>query len=136
MEEDPIHWDPEVARQRGHDDVVAPPLYLLHIFRRPVGSDDPLDRLQSDPGWDGTDSAGWGLPMPDVGLNRILNGGTEAEFFRLPQVGDVISAQTEYADIVERDGRSGPMVLVTLATVFTNQDDALMATIRTTGILR
>jgi acyl dehydratase len=60
----------------------------------------------------------------------------QAEFHRLARVGDVISAQASYADIQEREGRSGAMVLVTVETTYTNQDDAVLARVRSTVILR
>jgi acyl dehydratase len=138
MEADPVHWDEDAAAARGFGGVVATPLFLLHAFRREDGSPDPLDQLASEnPDWDGTELSGFGgLPMPDIPLKRALNGGTEAEFFELARIGDVISAQTTFADIIEREGRSGAMVLVTFETVYTNQDGAMLARIRNTAIMR
>jgi hydroxyacyl-ACP dehydratase HTD2-like protein with hotdog domain len=138
MESDPVHWDENEAHARGYDDVVAPPLYVLHAFRREDGTPDPLDQLREESAdWDGTElGAPGGLEMPDIPLKRVLNGGTEAEFFQMASVGDVISAQTRYADIAEREGRSGPMVLVIFETTYTNQDDIMLARVRTTSIMR
>jgi hypothetical protein len=67
---------------------------------------------------------------------RVLNGGTEAEFFRLAHVGDTVSCQSTYADIGERMGSKGPMVLAVIQTDYTNQDDALLARVRMTLIFR
>lgn len=138
METDPIHWDVEAAAARGYDGVVATPLYPVNAFPRPSGTPDPLDRLVDDPDWDGTDlGAGLGgLPPVQVALKRVLNGGVEAEFHQLARLGDVISSQARYADIAEREGRSGPMVLVTVETTYTNQDDAVLLRARSTIIIR
>ncbi len=137
MNPDPIHYDDQVAAAR-YGGVVAPPLYPVHAFRRPAGSPDPFDRLVEDPGWDGTDAAAGlgGLPPLDLPFSRVLNGGVEAEFHQLARVGDIISAQSTYADIKERDGRSGAMVLVTVQTTYTNQDGAVLASVRSTVIFR
>jgi hypothetical protein len=138
MESDPAHWDEGVAQSRGYRDVVATPLFLLHLFRREDGTPDPLDRLnQGDSDWDGTDLATFGgLELPDLPVKRLLNGGTEAEFFQLACVGDVVSARTKLAEMSERTGKSGTMVLITYETVFTNQDGDLLAVVRQTMILR
>lgn len=138
MEPDAVHWDEAEAAASRYGGLVAPPLYVLHAFRRAPGSPDPLQRFAAEPDWDGLDvGAGFGgLPPLDVPLTRVLNGGTAAEFFRLPRVGDTISGQARYAAIVDREGRSGPMVLATIETVYTNQDDELLARVRSTVILR
>ena len=125
MEGNPVHWDEEAAAASRYGEVVATPLYPMHsTTRRAPGTADPLDRVHDDPGWDGTDLAAGlgGLPPIDVPLKRILNGGTEAEFFRLAKLGDVVSAQSRYTDISEREGRSGPMVLLKVETTYTDGD--------------
>ena len=77
-----------------------------------------------------------GLPPIEVPLRRVLNGGTEAEFFRLPALGDTISAQSRYIDIADREGRSGPMVIARVETTYSDQDDALLARVVNTVIMR
>jgi acyl dehydratase len=138
MEPDPVHWDEEAARESRYAGVVAPPLYVLHSLRRGSGTPDPLDRLAAEPEWDGLDvGAGFGgLPPIDVPLQRVLNGGTEAELFKLPRLGDVISAQSRYVDIVDREGRSGPMVFATIETLYTDQDGERLARVLSTVIMR
>lgn len=138
MESNPVHWDEEVARESRYEGLVAPPLYVWHALRRAPGSPDPLDRLFEQPDWDGLDVSGGigGLPPIDVPLKRVLNGGTEAEFFRLPRVGDLISSQSRYLDVVDREGRSGPMVFVTVETTYENQDEQPLARVLSTIIMR
>jgi hypothetical protein len=138
MEPDPVHWDADAARASRYGTLVAPPLYVLHAARRASGTPDPLDRLAGEPDWDGLDvGAGFGgLPALEIPLTRVLNGGTEAELFQLPQVGELIEAQSSYVDIVDREGRSGPMVLATIETLYRNQDGAPLARVRHTVIMR
>ena len=136
MEIDPIHWDDDAARARGHDGVVAPPLFPLHAFPRPDGAPDPFDALATDPDWDGIELVEDGLPPLDVPLPRLLNGGVAAEVFALARVGDRLSAQSRYAEITERAGRAGPMVFVVVETDYRDQDDRLLLRTRTTMIAR
>jgi len=138
MELDPVHWAAEAARASRYGTVVAPPLYVLHAVRRPPGTPDPLDRLATDADWDGLDvGAGFGgLPPLEIPLTRVLNGGTEAEFFKLPTLGDVIEAQSRYVEIVDREGRSGPMVLAKIETVYSDQHGNRLARVLNTVIMR
>jgi hypothetical protein len=139
MEPDPVHWDASAARASRYGQVVATPLYVLHaVSRRAPGTPDPFDRFATDPDWDGLDvqSGFGGLPKIDVPLTRVLNGGTEAEFFRLPPLGCVVSAQSRYLDIYDREARSGPMVLAKIETVFTDQDEQRLARVVNTVIMR
>lgn len=110
------------------DPLTAPPLWPAHALVRATGTPDPLDQLATDPDWDGAaGSIFGGLPPLDLKANRILNGGTEAEFFRLAEIGDTVSAQSEYVDITEREGRSGPMAIVRVRTTYTRQDGEPLA---------
>jgi hypothetical protein len=98
---------------------VAPPLWPLHAFVRLADEPDPFDVLTDDPELDGTYGAGeTGLPPVDLPLKRILNGGVSAEFFSQAVLGDIVEAQSEYVDITERQGRSGPMVIVAIRTTY------------------
>jgi hypothetical protein len=118
-------------------DEMAPPLWPLHAFVRLVDDPDPLDVLLNDPELDGTYGAGdTGLPPVDIPLKRILNGGVSAEFFAQPEVGDVVHAQSEYVDIAEREGRSGPMVIVAIRTTYTNQHGRLLCRVTNSFIRR
>lgn len=128
MEPNPLHYSAEAARAAGFSAPVAPPLWPAHAIVRSVEDADPLGQLQESPDWDG--AAGnifGGLPALDLPAKRILNGGTEAEFFRYAEIGDLVSAQSEYLDISEREGRSGPMAIVRVRTTYTRQDGEALA---------
>ena len=51
-----------------------------------------------------------------------FDGGQHVEFFEPIKVGDVISAQTQIADVYAKTGRTGTMVFTVRRTTFTNQD--------------
>jgi N-terminal half of MaoC dehydratase len=106
---------------------VAPPLWPLHAFVRLPDEVDPLDVLADDPELDGLFGAGeTGLPPIDLPLTRILNGGISAEFFSQAELGDIVEAQSEYVDITEREGRSGPMVIVGIRTTYNTSKGRLL----------
>jgi acyl dehydratase len=136
METDPIHHDDDAARARGYDGIVAPPLFPLHAFPRPLGSPDPLDALADDPDWDGIELVEDGLPPLDLPLQRLLNGGVDAEIFALARVGDTLTSRSEYADISERGGRSGPMVFVVVQTDYATTKGTELLRVHTTMIAR
>jgi hydroxyacyl-ACP dehydratase HTD2-like protein with hotdog domain len=136
MEVDPVHWDETAARERGYDGVVAPPLFPLHAFRQRSGTPDPLDAALTDAEWDGIELVEGDLPPLDLPLERLLNGGVEADVHQLARVGDVLEAQSRYASVTERKGRSGPMVFVVVETTYRNQEGDLLLVTRTTMIAR
>jgi hypothetical protein len=118
-------------------ETTAPPLWPLHAFVRGVDEPDPFDVLRHDPELDGTHGAGeTGLPPVDLPLARILNGGVSAEFFAQAEVGDVVHAQSEYTDLAEREGRSGPMVIVAITTTYANQHGRLLCRVTNSFIRR
>ncbi len=137
MDNDPIYWDEAASKER-YGGPVAPPLFPGFVFRRKPGTPDPLDEAHKNRDFDGIGAAGGGGGLPRIpGLPvRTLNGGVEAEFFALAKHGDRITSQTRYADIYEREGRTGKMVFVVTETTYTNQDGAVLAKIRNTGIRR
>lgn len=139
MEGNPVHWDPATAAASKYGEVVATPLFPLHANRRASGTPDPFERFNDDPEADGTlsDGSPFGLPPVDLPFKRLLNGGTEAEFFKLARVGDLISTQSKYVDFLERTGRDGsPMVIIRIATTYTNQDGDVLAVITVSTIRR
>lgn len=137
LETNPVHLDPEAARAAGFERPVAPPLWPTHSMVRGLDAPDPLDALAENPDWDG--AAGMlfpGLTPLELPGTRMLNAGTEAEFFRLAELGDVISAQSEYHEIYEREGRSGPMVMVRVRTTYTNHHGDRLAEVTMSLIYR
>jgi acyl dehydratase len=137
MEPDPVHWDKESAEASRYGQVVAPPLYPVHAFRRRSGSPDPLDRAYTDPDWDASGSRpDTGLPPMPLPLHRHLNGGSEVEFYALAAVGDVVSVTHEYVDATDKVGKSGEFVVVREEAVYTNQSEQVLLKVRHSRIHR
>jgi len=122
----PIYFDEAAARAAGYDGLVAPPTFVGHA----VVEGATLDDLRVDGMW--LDRG----PRVRLGVSRSMFGGEEWEF-RLPVlVGDTITAQRRLGAVEEKDGRSGPFVLLHYETTFTNQHGDVVAVSRLVGIAR
>ncbi|MEV0686910.1 FAS1-like dehydratase domain-containing protein [Nocardia goodfellowii] len=136
MEPDPVHWDHAAAGASKYGQVVATPLFPMHSMRRAPGGDDPFERFKENPEDDGTlGGSRNGLPPMNLPFKRVLNGGTEAEFYQLAKIGDIVTARSKYVGITERKSRDGsPMVIVRVQTTYTNQDDQVL-TVSTSSVI-
>ncbi len=121
---DPIYYDEEEARKAGFRSLPAPPGYL----GTPV-----FDPRTSDPTFGARRGSGPG-PQPSRPLKRILNGGTEIEYFGDICAGDVLQSRSYVADLVERTGSIGEMLISTSKTEYHNQNGELVAVATNTAI--
>lgn len=106
---DPVYYDRQDARRRGHRDILAPFGYLGAPVYNPAAR--PANPLR----------------LPDLPLKRRLNGGTDLTYFADVCAGDVLTATHRVKDILEQSGRAGPMVLIVLETEYKNQQGVLVA---------
>jgi hydroxyacyl-ACP dehydratase HTD2-like protein with hotdog domain len=116
---------------------IAPPLFPTHMFRRGFGEPDVVSERAGDPDYDGA-IASSSRGLPDLPLPNMvrLNGGVEVEFFRYARHGERVVMKSRYAEIVEREGSKGPMVLAKVDTDYLTGDGALLLRVRNTGIYR
>jgi acyl dehydratase len=98
-ETDPLYLDPAAARQVGHRDVVAPPMFCVVYCSAALGP---------------------ALFDPEVGIDfaRLVHGGQEFEWGPLVIAGDEITTELSIKDISAR----GPLGFYTFQSVSTNQD--------------
>ena len=109
-DDNPFFNDEAAARKGQFRGLVAPPTFL-----RLVRSSRPE------------------LPV-EMPFTRNLDGGSEWEYMEPVRPGDRITAVSRIADITERAGRLGAMVIQTTVTTYYNQFDHVVATQTTTGI--
>jgi len=119
---DPVYYDEEFARSKGYRSLPAPP----HFLGTPV-----FNPSNSDPTFGGPRGGGPRANNPK--LKRVLNGGTDIEYFDTIQAGDVLQVTSKVADIVERRGSIGAMVITTTETTY-RRDGQVVAIARGTGI--
>ena len=118
---DPIYYDEAAAKAAGYRSLVAPPGYL----------GTPVFNPSSAPRGGGMFGAG---PQPSRPLKRILNGGTEIEYFDTICAGDVLTSTSHTAAFEETKGSLGEMLITTSKTVYKNQDGKVVAISTGTGI--
>src|ERR671928_1842136 len=93
---DPIYRDEKAAQAAGLKTIVAPPTFLCTF------------RAQE-------------LPDLKIAFGRVrLNGGNAYEYYQPVYAGDTITVTAQYADVVERTGRTGKMVFVFTELTFRN----------------
>jgi len=110
----PLYTDEEYAKSKGFRSLVAPPGFMGQ-YAFPVKAGRSARSFKSP-------------------FTRNLNGGSEYEFFKPIQAGDTITATGKIADIRERKGKMGTMLIVTNETTYKNQDGEVVAKARGTGI--
>lgn len=135
-ETDSVYWDREQAERR-YGSMVAPPLYPMHAFRRAAGTPDPLDRAGQDPDWDGLIiESGAALPPLDIPLHRSLNGGSSVEILALAKIGEPVVRTSTYEGFDEREGRSGPLVVVRTRSDYRDTSGQLLIVVHQSSIRR
>ena len=73
------------------------------------------------------------LPF-DAPFTRVLDGGSDWEYFDYVRPGDVITATGRIEDIRERTGSIGQMLISTIKITYRNQHDGIVATQTSTSI--
>jgi len=104
----PLYLDEEYARRSRYRGLIAPPTFIFEMYYSTV----------AELGEDGSPQWRFRLPPP---LERMVRGGNEYTFARPVRPGDVLSSTWKVADIYERQGRTGRMVIVIVEASFTNQ---------------
>jgi len=72
----------------------------------------------------------------DAGLIRILDAGVEYDFLLPVRAGDTLAWYARFADVKEREGKSGKMVFLTMEITYINQNGDTVAKRRQTFLAR
>ena len=117
---DLIFYDEAYAKSKGYRSIVAPPGFLGTRVFAPLGAGGARG---------GPPGIGFSIPY-----KRVLNGGTETEYFDTVCAGDVLTARHKVTGFNERCGSMGPMLITNRETAYTNQDGKVVAIERGTVI--
>jgi hypothetical protein len=107
---DPVFYDEAAAKARGYRGIRAPPGFLGHPIVIPGKPSQMPEAFR--------------LNIP---YKRVLNGGTDVEYFADVCAGDKLTAATKLSDLVEREGKIGPMLIVSTETIFRNEKGETVA---------
>ena len=131
-DQDPRHWDEELAKPR-YGGTTTPPLLVTFIASRAAPDvEDDLNELMvanwfRDTGNSETASDRRGITPIDTvaGTRRRIHTGDEVELYRYPRVGDRIFYETKRTFIGEIRMRGGttPALMSRTETRYWNQDD-------------
>jgi hypothetical protein len=127
-DDNPLYWDDEYARKTRYGGVIAPPGF----FGLPLG-DVPGAEINPDMGILVAPLAK-NLPGMAAIMESGVGGGCEAEYYQRVRPGDVLLTYYELVDIVEKEGKLGPMVIFIFQQTFKNKINRLVARVRVTLI--
>lgn len=122
----PIYFDEAAAQAAGYRTLVVPPTFLawaLAPFRAAT-------EVRTDGLYRG------GTRTFKLRVQRVMFGGEEWDFLEPAYAGDTITSETRLKDLEEKAGGSGPFVLQTTETTFTNQHGSVVARVRGKSIAR
>ena len=109
-DDNPVYSDEAAARASKYGGLIAPPTFLRSAV-----------------------SARPDLPF-EVPFDRVLDGGSDWEYFEPVRPGDRITAVSRIEDINERNGSIGLMLIQTIVITYTNQFGQVVATQTSTSI--
>jgi len=109
-DDNPLWTDEIIARKGKYGGLIAPPTFLRSIR---------IDRPE--------------LPF-DLPFTRLLDGGSDWEYFQPVRAGDHITAKNQITDLQERVGRMGLMIIMTNLITYVNQFQEVVATQTNTSI--
>ncbi|KQX85111.1 MaoC family dehydratase N-terminal domain-containing protein [Variovorax sp. Root473] len=114
-ETDPVYTDAAAARDAGYPDLPAPPTFLFAAELDSGASDRMLGDLQ-------------------IPLSKLLHGEQSFAYHRPACVGDTVTVRSTISDIYDK--KNGALEFVVKTSRATNQNDELVAELRTVLVCR
>lgn len=101
-EPNPLYRDSEAAKAQGYRDIVAPPTFITLAGYWTGAMYEVLQEIGVD-------------------RSRILHGEEEYEYGAEIHPDDILTGQSKLLSVEEKNGKLGPMELVRVETIYTNQ---------------
>ncbi|MEE9490988.1 MAG: MaoC family dehydratase N-terminal domain-containing protein [Dehalococcoidia bacterium] len=118
----PLYCDMEYAKNSRYGELICPPGFFGWPTKVSSGVMEVMGALFG--------------ALFKAGLVRILDGGREYEFLLPVHAGDTLAWYAKFADVREREGKTGKMVFLTTEITYINQHGDLVAKVRQTFIAR
>lgn len=135
MDDDPA-YAPGAGEGTRYGGPIAPPLFLNHMLRRPLGTPDVVQQRAHDPDFDGVVAAA-GLPaIGPLAHLPVLNGGSEFEFFRYARHGELVAVRQRYAEIREKASSKGTLIAIVIEGEARTREGQLLLRARRTLLRR
>lgn len=122
----PVYFDEVAAKAAGYETTIVPPTFLGWALA-PANS---ADNTRTDGLYRGDGK------RVNLRVKRVMFGGEEWDFVQPVYAGDTITSVTRLKDLEEKSGSSGPFVLQTTETTYTNQRGETVARSRGKSIAR
>jgi acyl dehydratase len=116
-DDNPLYYDEEYAKSTKYGSVIAPPFYFHRSFPSPLGVVEDAEKEEM---------RHRGL-VDTPGFAKQVNAGSEIEWFGQVRIGDTLNSKTVVSNIEQKQGKNGPMILITYDRIIKNQDDKLIA---------
>ena len=117
----PLYSDGEYARGTSYGGIIAPPTFVCETMQYMVGE---------------LDESGGPAGRVKLPLGSEIRGSNDYHFHQPLRPDDLLTVRWRVADIRERDGRTGKLVIVTSEVSYWNQHGALLATNAETNLFR
>lgn len=124
----PEYYDEAAARQAGHGGLPIPPLFLSAVLGWQAGP--PEGELLED--------GNAAEPLGSVPLDglRLMGGGQSLRFVEPVLAGENVTMEVVVEDLVLKEGRSGPLMLLTVLRSYFDDGRRLLVECRETFIAR
>ncbi|GAA3942446.1 hypothetical protein GCM10023085_25310 [Actinomadura viridis] len=128
-ESNPLYYDTEFARSRGHAEIVAPPNLVTAITSWDEGP--AADDLRTD----GTPKTLQLEGLPTSGV-RVMGGGEDMEFHAPITAGTAVMERSTMIDAELLQGRKGPFIVVRYRHEFVDDEGVPLVTSTRKVLLR
>ncbi len=109
----PLYADEVEARKTRYGGIIAPPTFFRAFFPK----EPPVNVAQL------------------AGLKRVLDGGSDWDFYEPVRPGDRITVTAKLATLTQKSGKLGPMLFVGVDNIYRSQFGQVVATQRQNRIL-
>ena len=112
---DPVYFDKDIAREKGHRNILAPPTFLTVIN---MHQENPYEYLENI----------------NVSLSSVLHAGQEYSYFYPIYAGDEIEMKYKIEDVFHRKNRQ--ITFIAFKAKYSNQDGIIVAESTSTLAIR